>query len=80
MSAEDQLAVRWRVAGLLDENGSSGLQVFNHVAVVDDLVSDVDGPVRFFQSAFDDLDGAINPCAETPRICDKHLHRSVERS
>ena len=52
---------------LLDEDRAFGAQAFDDVAVVDDLVADIDRRAEFLERQLDDLDGSLNPGAKAAR-------------
>ena len=62
-------------AGVVDEDGALGAQLFDDVAVVDDLVADVDGRAVALEREIHDLDGAVHAGAEAAGIGEQHAHR-----
>src|SRR3546814_6658029 len=56
-----------------DEDGAHRLQRVNDIAVVHDLVPDIDRRTIFPQREFDDADRAIDASAETARRRDQNL-------
>jgi enamine deaminase RidA (YjgF/YER057c/UK114 family) len=46
----------------LDEHRPLDLQIVDHVAIVNDLVADIDRRAITFDRAFDDLDRPVDPC------------------
>ncbi len=52
------------VVQLVHEDGAAGAQVLDNVAVMDDLMADIDRRAVFLQCAFDDLDGPFHTGAE----------------
>ncbi|MNE75707.1 hypothetical protein D3C80_1718910 [compost metagenome] len=58
---------------LLDEDRPHALQPLDDVAVVDDLVADIDGSAELLDGALDDLDGPIHPGAEAARRGEPHV-------
>ncbi len=75
MGAEDGHRVGRHLRELLDEARPLGLEVFDHVLVVHDLVAHVDGRAVFLQRALDDLDRPNDAGAKTPRLSQDHFHR-----
>ena len=75
VGAEDQDAARRHVIQVFDEDRALGLQSFHHELVVHHFVPHVDRRAVQRQRALDDLDGAIDPGAETARISQEDLHR-----
>src|SRR5690606_10055542 len=59
---------RRRLIELVDEDGSLGAQIFDHIAVVDDFVAYVDGRPVQLERAFDDIDGAVDAGTEAARL------------
>ncbi len=51
----------------LTKTAPQGFQAIDDVAVMDDLVADIDGGAVAFQRLFDDLDGAVDAGAEAAR-------------
>ena len=60
------------LVGLLDEHRSGLRQRFHHVAVVHDLVPDVDGRAVLFQCTLDGFDGAVHAGAIPARFGQQH--------
>ena len=54
----------------LDEDRAELLQPLDHVAVVDDLVADIDRRAVFLERQHDDLDGAVDARAEAARLAE----------
>ncbi len=52
---------------LLDEDGALGFQSFDDIAVMNDLVPDIDGRAIGFQRQNDDLDRPVDAGAEAAR-------------
>ena len=52
---------------LVDEDRALGLEVLDDIAIVHDLVTDIDRPAVALDGALDDLDGALDAGAETAR-------------
>ena len=65
----------WDLVQLLHKNGAFGLQVLDHVAVVDDLVAHIDGGAEPLQRQLDDLDGAVDTGTEAARRGQEDLQR-----
>ena len=53
---------------ILDEDGPHTLQALDHIAVMNDLMADIDRRAILGERAFDDLDGADYAGAETPGL------------
>ena len=66
--AEDRDAALRDLVDLVDEMRPFGAQPLDDVAVVHDLVADIDRRAIFFERALDDLDRAFDPGAETARL------------
>ena len=64
---EDDRPVVGRLLELLDEDGALVTQAVDDVAVMHDLVPDIDGCAPFLERHLDDLDGAIDAGAESAR-------------
>ena len=69
---------------LLDEHGTLAAQLVDHVAVVDDLVADVDRRPVLAQRLLDDVDRTLDPGAEAARAGEEDgqlgsAHRRVTR-
>ena len=65
VGAEDHRGVIRDLVELLDEDRALAAQVFDHEAVVHDLMPDVDGRTEQFQRALDDLDRTIDAGTES---------------
>ena len=69
---DDRLAavfVRYLVE-ILDEDRALGLEPLDDIAVVDDLVADIDGGAELLQRQDHDLDGPVDPGAEAARAAE----------
>ena len=74
MRGEDDGAVGLRnLLQLLDEDSALRLQALDNVAVVDDLVADVDGRAESLQRLLDNLDGALHARAEAARGTEQNV-------
>ena len=60
---------------LVDEDRALGLEALDDIAVVHDLVADIDRPAVALDGALDDLDGAIDAGAEAARAGEQDLER-----
>ena len=60
---------------LLDEHRAQAAQLVDHVAVVDDLVADIDRRAVLAQGLLDHVDRALDPGAETARAGEEDLER-----
>src|SRR5690606_16989557 len=78
--AEHEQGALGRLGRVLDEDGALGAQRLDHVAVVDDLVADVDGRPEALETLLHDLDGAVDPGAEAARTGEQDLHGSGQTS
>ena len=58
---------------LIDEHSPLRLQRVDHVTVMDNLVSDIDGRAMLFDRQFDDSDGAVDTGAKSARCSDKQV-------
>src|SRR5690348_16835672 len=70
------LAVRHLVE-LLDEDGALLLEVFHHIAVVDDLVADIDRLAIALQRLLDDVDGADDTGTKAAGSRQNQLYRPL---
>ena len=73
--AEDGHRVGGHLGQILDETRALGLQAFDHVLVVHDLVPHVDRRAIFLQRALDDLDGAHDAGAESAWLSQNDPHQ-----
>ena len=64
---------------LLDEDGALRLQAVDDVAVVDDLVADIDRRAEFLERQLDDLDGAVDAGAEAARRAEQDVEGRFRR-
>ena len=60
---------------VLDEMRALGLQAFDHVLVVHDLVTHIDRRPILLQGPFDDLDRADDAGAEAARLSKDDFHQ-----
>ena len=67
MGTEDTGAVGRDFIQLIHEDYAAFLEAVHHVAVVDDLTAHVDGRREFVESQVDDVDGTVDPGAESAR-------------
>ena len=74
VGAEDGDAAGRDLVDLVDETRALGAQPLDDVAVVHDLVPDVDRRAVLFERALDDLDRAFDPGAETSRLSQHDPH------
>ena len=74
MGAEDRDGVVGNFRHVLHEHGALGLEAFDDVLVVHDLVPHIDRRAVFLQRALDDLDGAHDASAKSPRLSQDHFH------
>ena len=65
-----RLMLRRDFGQFLDEDGAEFLQTLDHVAVVHDLVADIDRRAVFLQRQHDDLDRAVDAGAEAARLAE----------
>src|SRR5579875_405998 len=79
MGAEDRDIAGRHLVDLVDEDGSLGAQPLDDMAVVHDLVTDIDWRPVFFERALDDLDRSFDPGAEAPGLGQYHAHHLVSR-
>ena len=75
MRAEDGDGAFGDLIDLLDENSAFALQVFDHVAVVDDLVADINRRSVDLQRPLDNIDRALDTSTKPPRLSKNNLHR-----
>ena len=68
MGGKDHGTVIGAIVQFLDEDGALGFQALDDVAVVDDLVADVDRPAVPGQRGLNDGDGAVDAGAESARV------------
>ena len=74
MGAENGDAARRNLVQIVDEMRALGPETLDHVAVVHDLVAHIDRRPVFVQRALDNVDGALDSGAETPRLGKNHPH------
>jgi hypothetical protein len=66
--AEHQGRTVGHIVQFFDEDGTPTLQILDHEAVVHDFMAHVDRCAEELERTIDDLDGAIDACAETAGI------------
>src|SRR5690348_1438953 len=76
MRGEDDRRAGRHLLQLLDEDGAEIAQPIDDVAVVNHLVTHVDGGSEELDRPFHDLDGAVHAGAEAARVGEKHLHQT----
>ncbi len=59
---------------LLDEAGALGLEALDHMAVVNDLVADIDRLPVLVERPLDDVNRPDHPRAEAARLCKNNAH------
>ena len=69
MRGKDHRAVNRAVFQLFDEDRALGAQIVDDIFIVHDLVADIDRSAPFLKGKLDDLNGAINACAESAWGC-----------
>ncbi len=75
---DDGLAGIRDLVELLDEDRAFRLELFDDVAVVDDLVADIDRRTETLERELDDLDRPVDAGAEAPRRAEKDVKRRTE--
>ena len=75
MCAEDDGRTVRNLVQRLDEHRSLALQVVDDVAVVDDLVANVDGGAKLRERELDDCDRPVDAGAEAARIGKQNVHQ-----
>ena len=73
MRGEDQPGAVGDLGEFLDEDGALPAKRVDDVAVVDDLVANIDLPAAQLKRALDDLDGAHDAGAEAANLRDHEL-------
>src|SRR5260370_27713891 len=74
MRAENRHRAGGHLVQFLDEAGALGLERFDDIAIMHDLVADIDRRAILLQRALDDLDGADDPGAKPARLGKNDLH------
>jgi hypothetical protein len=72
VGAEHGDGVIWNFMQLFDELGALSLQPLDHVMIMNDLMTHIDGLAVFDQGPLNDIDRSHNPCAETARLGQNH--------
>ena len=75
VGGEHDQPVLGHLVQLLDEHGAQAAQLVDDVAVVDDLVADIDRRAVLAQRLLDDLDGALDAGAEAARAGEQDRER-----
>ena len=75
VGGEHDGAVVRHLVELVDEDRALGLEAFDDVAIVHDLVADIDRPAVALDGALDDLDGTIDAGAEAARAGEQDRER-----
>ena len=76
MRGKDNRTIIGALVQFLDENGTEALQPIDDMAIVDDLVADIDRSPEFLDRALHDLDGPVDPGAEAARRGHAHRQRA----
>ena len=79
MGGEHDRAVVGHLVEFVDEHRALRLEVLDHVAIVHDLVADVDRPAIAFDRALHDLDGTVDAGAEAARAGEQDRERLFQR-
>ncbi len=79
VGAEDGDAAGRDLGEVVDEARTLGAQPLDHVAVVHDLVADIDRGAIFLDGALDDLDRPLHARAKSPGLCQNHPHACLVR-
>ena len=58
----------------VDENGAAPPQIFDHMTIMHDFVTNIDRRPEFCESAFDDLDRPLNARTEAARLGQDDTH------
>ena len=74
MGAEDGDAARGDLVEFVDEMRAFGAQPLHHMAVVHDLVPDIDRRAVFLDRPFDDLDRPLDTGTKAPGLGQDHPH------
>ena len=74
MGAENRHGAVGNFIQRLDEDRAHALELLDHMAVVDDLVADIDRRAELLEGPLDDLDCPDHPRAEPPRLSHKNAH------
>ena len=74
MRAEDRHRARRHLVDFVDKVRALGAQPLDDVAVVHDLVADIDRRAVFFERALDDLDRPFDPGAKPAGLGQHHSH------
>src|SRR5690606_29853036 len=74
VGTEDDDDVVRHLIQLFDEYRASGTQILDHELVVHHFMAHVDRRTEHFQRAVDDLDGAIDACAEAAGVGEFDMH------
>jgi hypothetical protein len=64
MGAKDGDGAGRDLVDLVDKIGTLGTQPLDHMPIVNDFVTDIDGRAVFFECTLDYLDRSFNPCTE----------------
>ena len=79
MGGEDDQPILGHLVQLLDEHGTQPAQLVHHMAVVDDLVADIDRCPVLAQGGLDHVDGALDAGAEAARPGEQDGERNGRR-
>ena len=71
---EDQQRSRRRIGGILDEDRPLLPQPLDHVVVVNDFVTNVDGRSELLKGELDALDGPVDTGTESARAGEQNTH------
>ena len=74
MRAEHREAAARHLGQAFDKTRAAGLQLLDHMAIVDYFVAHIDGRVIFFERALDDLDGPDHAGTKASRLGQDDLH------
>ena len=77
---DHRLVGRGNLVELLDEDRALGLEALDDIAVVHDLVADIDRRAVLSQRQLDDLDGAVDAGAEAARAAEEDVEGGLVAS
>ena len=77
MGGKDGDAARRHLVQFIDEIGALGAQAFDDMAIMDDLMPDIDWGAEFIDGAFDNFDGAFDTGTKTAGLGEDYLHGPI---
>jgi hypothetical protein len=74
VGAENQRGALRNILQIINKDGTLGLEVIDHEAVMHDFVTYINGRTESLQCAFDDGDGAVDAGTKAAGVGENNVH------